>query len=160
MAEATTQPTFEIHRLYVKDLSLESPRSPEVFREQKKFKLDVHVDNNSKDLEDDVVETSLKVTVTATLEGTEDVAYLVEVTYGGIFTMKDFSEEQKKHVMNTTCPNILFPYVREAVSELVNRGGFPTLYLAPINFDGVYAQQQAEKDKETADAGKGDKTVH
>jgi preprotein translocase subunit SecB len=140
----TKNPEFNIQRLYIKDISFETPNSPEMFKTEWKpeVNVDLHVEN--KLLEEDVHEVVLKVTITTKLD--KKTAFLAEVSQAGIFTLKNFADEQFKAMLGSFCPNILFPYAREAVSDLTNRGGFPPLYLAPINFDALY-QQQLEKDK-------------
>lgn len=142
---ADAQPTFEIHRVYTKDVSFESPKTPEVFKGSHQYAVDVALDAKTNDLEGDFKEVTLTVRVTAKVKESDDVAYIAEVTEAGLFTVKDFSDEQRGHILNSACPNILFPYARESVSSLVNKGGFPALYLAPINFDALYAQQMAQK---------------
>lgn len=134
--------TFEIHRIYIKDLSFESPQSPAIFKENTKFAVDVSVDSKAVKLDGDFHEVTLMITVTAKNDGAEDVAYIAEAKQAGIFTVSGFKDEERKQILNSACANILFPYVREAISDLVNRGGFPQLYLAPINFDALYQQQQ------------------
>jgi len=141
---AEQQPTFEIHRVYIKDASFESPLSPAIFKADTKFAVDVSVDSKSIKLDGDFYEVALTVTSTAKNEGDDDVAYIAEVKQAGIFTVAGFSDEDRKQVLNSACANILFPYVREAISDLVNRGGFPQLYLAPINFDSLFQQQQEQ----------------
>ena len=142
------QPKFEINRIYIKDISFESPKAPQVFLENNKFAVDVAVDTKSKHMDKDFYDVDLKVTVTAKKEGSEDVVYIAEACQSGVFTVVGFNDEQKKQVLNSACANILFPFVRESIANLVNRGGFPQLYLAPINFDALYMQQQEKAKKE------------
>ena len=142
MAEATTNPVFEINRIYSKDLSFESPKAPAIFKQESKFSVDVTLDAKSAVLEGDFYEVTLAVTVTAKEDSNKEVAYIAEVKQSGIFTVKNFAEEQKKQILSSVCANILFPYARESITSLINRGGFPQLYLAPVNFDALYAQQQ------------------
>lgn len=150
MADATNNPIFEINRLYIKDLSFESPKAPAIFKQEIKFAVDVALDMKSAVLETDFHEVTLNITVTAKEEGSKEVAYIAEVKQSGVFTLKNFTDEQKKHILATVCANILFPYAREAISNLINRGGFPQLYLAPVNFDALYAQQQSQSSGNTA----------
>lgn len=151
MAEKAKQPEFVIQKLYVNDLSFETPNTPEIFKSE--WKPEVKIDLNVKDasLESDMYEVVLKLIVTAKI-GTK-TAFLVEVNQAGIFLLKGFDKEQFKMMLGSFCPSILFPYAREVVSDLVNRGGFPPLYLAPINFDALYQQQQKQPKQ-------GKKTVH
>src|SRR3990167_4772136 len=146
------QPEFAIQRLYVKDLSLETPNSPKIFLDP--WEPQMHMDlatDASLVLDNDVREVVLTVTVTVKIK--EKVAFLVEVKQAGIFSLKGFTDEQQHHMLGSFCPNILYPYAREAVTDLVMRAGFPQLYLAPVNFDALYEQHQKEaggKEKETA----------
>ncbi|MFN3234557.1 MAG: protein-export chaperone SecB [Gammaproteobacteria bacterium] len=149
------QPVFEINRIYTKDISFESPKTPTIFKENHKFKVNVAIDNKVNKVEDDIHEVLLKITVTTNIEGKkEDVAYIAEVQQAGIFTLKEFTAEQITQITNATCPQLLFPYAREAISSLVNRGGFPPLYLTPINFEALYARQLAEGNKAEKDKSK------
>ena len=142
-----TQPEFAIQRLYVKDLSLESPNSPKIFLEP--WEPQLHMDlatDASLILENDVREVVLTVTTTVKIK--DQVAFLVEVKQAGIFLLKGFNEEQLRHMLGSFCPNILYPYAREVVTDVVMRAGFPQLYLAPVNFDALYEQSKnAEVEK-------------
>jgi preprotein translocase subunit SecB len=141
-------PEFNIQRLYIKDISFESPNSPEMFQAEWKPEVNVDLNVETNKLAEDVHEVVLKITVTTKLD--KKTAFLAEVNQAGIFTLKNFDNEQFQAMLGSFCPNILFPYAREAVSDLTNRGGFPPLYLAPINFDALYQQQlEAEKGKGT-----------
>lgn len=145
MAEPEVKRVFEIHRVYVKDLSFESPKAPGVFKDKNRFAADVSVGTKSSLLHDDFYEVVLTVTITAKIEETTDVVYIAEVKQAGIFLVTGFNETDIKPLLNSACPTILFPYVREAISDLVGRGGFPQLYLSPVNFDAIYAQQVKEQ---------------
>ncbi|WP_339050393.1 protein-export chaperone SecB [Rickettsiella endosymbiont of Xylota segnis] len=140
------QPEFIIQRVYVKDLSLETPHSPQAFQEEWQPELNLQFTMNTSDNGADNHEVVLQITVTA--KSKDKTLFLVEVKQAGLFTLKGFTEEQNHQVMSITCPTILFPYAREAVSDLVGRAGFPPLYLAPVNFEALYAQQmQAQEDE-------------
>lgn len=147
-ALATDQPEgpqFALQRIYLKDSSFESPRSPGVFQGQWQPKINFDIKTRNTKVQDGVYEVVLVLTVEATLE--EQPAFLVEVHQAGVFTAKDFDEAQIEQLLSTVCPNILFPYAREAIDTLVVKGSFPALMLAPINFDSLYAQQkQAQKE--------------
>lgn len=142
------QQQFEIQRLYLKDASFEAPNTPELFlREwQPEVSIDLNVEN--KNIEGDIYEVALLVTVTAKAD--DKVAFLVEVKQAAIFTIAGFDDEQRGHMLGAFCPNILYPYAREAVSDLVNRASLPQLLLAPINFDALYQQQQQGGGKKDA----------
>ena len=136
-------PEFVIQRIYVKDLSYEAPNVPEIFREEWKPQTELALDNNFKQLSDDTYEVALKLTVTVKLK--DKTAFLVEAEEAGIFTLKGFIGDQLEAMLESFCPNILFPYLREVISDAVNRGSFPPLYLTPINFDAIYKQKLDKK---------------
>jgi len=139
-----TGPQFSIQRIYTKDISFETPNSPEIFTKDWKPDVKLDLDNRSSKLEEGVYEVVLSLTVTATVE--EKTAFLCEVQQAGIFVIGNLPEAQLAHMLGAFCPNTLFPYARETVSNLVNRGTFPALNLAPVNFDALFAQyvQQAQ----------------
>ena len=135
------QPVFSIEKLYVKDMSLEVPHAPRIFLEQGEPEVDMRVSTESSKLEDEFYEVSVTVTVTAKLQD-ERVMFLNEVSQGGIFRLANIPEEDVKLLLAVACPNILFPYAREAVSSTITRAGFPPVLLAPINFEAMYQQTQ------------------
>ncbi|UOO81831.1 protein-export chaperone SecB [Uruburuella testudinis] len=135
------QPVFSIEKLYVKDMSLEVPHAPRIFLEQSEPEVDMRVSTESSKLEDEFYEVSVTVTVTAKLED-ERVMFLNEVSQGGIFRLANIPEEDVQLLLAVACPNILFPYAREAVSNTITRAGFPPVLLAPINFEAMYQQNQ------------------
>ena len=146
--ETPQQPHLElsIQRIYIKDVSFETPNSPDIFTGEWKPNMDLNLGTESKKLGDNVYEVVLKVTVTVKSE--DKTAFLAEVHQAGIFTIKGLAENQMAPVFAITCANILFPYAREAVSDLVNKGSFPQLVLSPINFEALFAQQvQQQKEK-------------
>lgn len=136
---------FMIQRVFVKDLSYETPNTPAVFQQQWEPELTLDLNTTSTQLEAGVYEVIL--TVTATVNNQKTVAFLVEVKQAGIFTIQGAPDNQLDHLLNSFCPSILFPYAREAITSQVIRGSFPQLVLAPINFDALYMQQLAEKQK-------------
>lgn len=133
------QGQFAIQKVYMKDISFETPHSPEIFREEWKPAVDMQLENQANMIEDNVFDVTLSVTVTVTVN--EKTAYLVEVKQAGVFTIVGFAKELIEQMLAAACPNILFPFAREAISDLVTRGGFPQLLLAPVNFDALYMQQ-------------------
>lgn len=135
----TNQPEFAIQKIYTKDLSFEAPNTPQIFQEEWKPELNLNLQTASKDLGESVFEVVL--TATVTVKSDTKMAFIVEVQEAGIFTIKNFPKEQMGSVQGSVCPSILFPYAREVISDVVVRGGFPQLCLAPINFDALYAQQ-------------------
>ncbi|MFK7865572.1 MAG: protein-export chaperone SecB [Pseudohongiellaceae bacterium] len=152
--DAPAGPQFALQRIFLKDSSFESPRSPLVFQAQWSPKINFDIKTKSSKIQEGVFEVVLILTAEAQIE--EQAAFLVEVHQAGIFTAKDFDNQQLEQLLATVCPNILFPYAREAVDSLVIKGSFPALMLAPINFDALYAQQ---KQAEAQQATEGDASV-
>lgn len=141
---------FSIQKIYIKDASFESPNAAEMFQTEWKPKVQVDLQTSGSPLNDDVHEAVLSLTVT--VKNDDKTAFIAEVKKAGIFIIRNYAPEQLKLILATVCPNILFPYAREVISDLIVRGGFPTLYLNPVNFEALYAQQQAKlqsKNKQT-----------
>ncbi|MCG7871534.1 MAG: protein-export chaperone SecB [Candidatus Thiodiazotropha lotti] len=136
---------FAVQRIYTKDISFETPNSPAVFQQEWKPETAVNLNTEVNKLNDDVFEVTLTVTVTTKLG--EQTAYLAEVKQAGIFTAKGFPEQEMGPLLGAFCPNQLFPYVREVVSDLITKGSFPQMVLQPVNFDMIYAQHQQERAK-------------
>lgn len=147
--QQTPDTQFIIQRIYVKDLSFETPNTPAVFQQQWEPELTLDINTTSTQLEANVYEVVL--TVTATVNNQKTAAFLVEVKQAGIFTIQGAPNDQLDHLLNSFCPNILFPYAREAITSQVIQGSFPQLVLAPINFDALYMQQLAEKQQNMQD---------
>lgn len=141
-------PQFAIQRIYTKDVSFETPNSPAIFTEQWEPEVNVELNTSGNRIADDVFEVVLSVTVTAKLG--DKTAYLAEVQQAGIFTIQGFSEQDIGGMIHSFCPNLLFPYVREVISDLVAKGSFPQMLLQPINFDQVYAQHLQQRQQEGA----------
>jgi len=129
---------FAIQKIYSKDVSFETPNSPRIFTLKWEPALDLNLGTNVQTLENDMFEITL--TITATVKIGESTAYLVEIRQAGIFTVTGFTEQEMGPMLGSFCPNILFPYAREVISDLVSKGGFPQLILAPVNFDALYMQ--------------------
>jgi preprotein translocase subunit SecB len=144
-AEQAQQAGFGIEKLYIKDASIEVPNAPQIFTNRTAPQVNVELANSASRLDDGVFEVSIKVTVTAKIE--ENTAFLVEVTQAGIFGIRGIPDENLEMILAITCPNILFPYAREAVSDMVTRAGFMPVLLNPINFEALYAQQKMEENK-------------
>ncbi|MFU8797847.1 MAG: protein-export chaperone SecB [Gammaproteobacteria bacterium] len=136
--EATQE--FTLQRIYLKDTSFEAPNTPQIFRAEWQPEISLELQTHTESLGEDSYEVVLGVTVTAKLG--DKVAFLVEVKQAGVFTIKGFTESQIPEVLGIACPGILFPYSREVVSSLIAHGTFPQLLLDPINFEGLYRQQQ------------------
>jgi preprotein translocase subunit SecB len=139
-APQNEQPVFSIEKVYVKDLSLEIPNAPQVFLEQGQPQVDIQLHHNSSGVEDGIYQTVLTVTVTAKVG--DKTLFLVEAAQAGIFTARNIPQQELEPVLGIACPNILFPYVREVISDTVVRAGFPPVILAPVNFEAIYAQQR------------------
>ena len=137
-----------LQKIYLKDLSFESPNSPQVFSGQVgEPQIQFNLKSASRQVGEDAWEVVLTITVDA--KGAEERSlFLVEIQQAGIFQVSGYEEEQMRPLLGSYCPGVLYPYAREAVSELVSRGGFPQLLLQPINFDAVYMQSQAEQQAE------------
>lgn len=134
------QGQFAIQKIYVKDLSFETPNSPQVFQIQWQPLVNMDLASSATKLENGYYEVVLSITITVTVE--TQTVYLVEVQQAGIFMLSEMPQEIIGQMLATVCPNILFPFAREVVSDLATRGGFPQLILAPVNFDALYLQQQ------------------
>jgi len=155
----STAPHFEIHRVYIKDSSFEAPNTPHTFTEEWKPEVQLNLETKSNRLQDDQHEVVLSITANVT--SNNKPAFLVEVHQGGIFLITGLPQDQLHHTLGSFCPNILFPYAREAISDMVVRGGFPQLLLAPVNFDALYNQHMEEMKKQgTATTTEGEGKVH
>ena len=143
MSQQENQQEFVIQRIYVKDLSFESPVAPQVFREEWNPEVTMDISSTHEQLADDVY--NVVVTVTANVKKADKSIFLVETQQAGIFTIKGFEGEQLDHLLGSFCLSVLFPYAREVISDLSVRGGFPPLYLAPINFDAYYAEKKRQE---------------
>jgi len=144
--QSPQQPLFAIEKIYVKDLSLEIPGAPQVFAEREQPQLDVNIHNSAKTVDNGIYEVVLTATVTA--KHKDKTAFLVEVAQAGIFQIRNIGERDLDPVLAIACPNILFPYVRETVSNLITRAGFPTFLLNHLSFEALYQQhlqQQQQK---------------
>lgn len=144
------QKQFVIQKIYVKDMSFETPNSPGIFTQDWKPEINLELNSQAAKVSDGVHEVVLSLTVTAKLGG--NTAYLVEVQQAGIFTMQGFEEAELAPMLGAFCPGTLYPYARETVTDLVSRGGFPQLVLAPINFDALFAQQIQKIQAQVIDA--------
>lgn len=144
------QQQFVLQRVYLKDLSFESPSSPGVFRKQYQPQVNVDLRTQSNGIENDNFEVVLTITITAKVD--DETAFLVEVQQAGIFLIRGIEGEELRRILAIFCPNMLFPYARETIDNIVTRGTFPALMLAQVNFEALYAQalQQAQQKAEEA----------
>lgn len=143
-----TQAQLTLQRIYAKDVSFEAPGAPQIFQQQGQPNVELNLNQRVSQLADDVFEVVLTVTATCKLE--DKTAYLAEVQQAGIFGLVAFDGPSRDMVLGTYCPNVLFPYARQAISDLVQNGGFPPFFLQPINFEALYAEQQRRR-AESAD---------
>jgi preprotein translocase subunit SecB len=146
MSDAQTQPTFSIEKVFVKDISLEIPNSPQVFLEREAPTVDIQLHHNSSQVDEGVYQTVLTVTVTAKVK--DKTMFLVEVGQAGVFVIRNIPAGELDAVLGIACPNILFPYAREVVADTTVRAGFPPVVLNPVNFESIY--QQAVQQQQAA----------
>lgn len=149
--EQTVEATLQIQRIYLKDVSFEAPNLPHVFQQEWKPQLKFDLSTETVELAENLYEVCLNISVETTLEGSDDVAFICELKQAGIFAISGLDDMQLAHCLTSQCPNMLFPYARELVSNLVNRGTFPALNLSPVNFDALfmeYIQRQQEQEQQ------------
>lgn len=139
---APQQAIFNIEKLYVKDLSLEIPHAPGIFLERENPQIDLQLHSQATPIEEGLFEVVITVTVTAKLKEKAKVMFLIETRQAGVFQVRNLPQEELEQVLGVVCPNILFPYVREVVSDVAVRAGFAPVLLNPINFDVLYQQQK------------------
>ncbi len=142
-------PQFSIQRIYTKDISFETPNSPAMFQKEWKPEVQLDLDTKSNPLGENLYEVTLSVTVTAKIG--EETAFLCEVQQAGIFVIGDMPEQNKAQMIGAFCPNTLFPYARETISNLVNRGTFPPLNLAPVDFNSIFAAYMQKRAQQAQD---------
>lgn len=145
MSEA---PRFNIEKIYVKDLSLEIPNAPGIFLEREAPAIEVQMQSVGNNIDDGLFEVVLTVTVTAKLG--EKTMFLVEAGQAGIFEVRNVPQEDVEPILAVACPNILFPYVRETLSDVVIRAGFPPMLLSPVNFEAIYQQRRLDQQTQPA----------
>ncbi|MGH8049282.1 MAG: protein-export chaperone SecB [Arenimonas sp.] len=136
--DQASQAQFTVQKIYVKDLSFEAPNTPGIFNEAGQPQLNMNLNQKVARLEDDVFEVVLGITLTCAIE--DKNVYLAEIEQAGVFGLAGFDERNLDMMLGTYCPNVLFPYARQAISDLITAGGFPPFYLQPINFEALYAE--------------------
>jgi preprotein translocase subunit SecB len=139
MADEPQQPSFQIEKLYVKDISLEIPGAPQVFMQPQSPQLEIQVRSESASFAEGLYEVVITVTVTARVG--DKTQFLAEAAQAGIFSLRNVPQADLEPLLAIACPTILYPYAREAISDLVTRGGFPPVLLAPVSFEAIYAQR-------------------
>lgn len=152
--QTNTQPIFNIEKLYVKDLSLEIPNAPGIFLERENPQIDLQLNTQAAVIEEGIFDITVTVTVTAKLPGKDKVMFLIEAKQAGIFQIRNIPAEEMEAVLAAACPNILYPYLREVVSDVAVRGGFAPVLLNPVNFDVLYQQQKQQAQANAAGAVK------
>ncbi|MRD46272.1 protein-export chaperone SecB [Caenimonas koreensis] len=140
--QPSTEPVFQIQRVYLKEASLEQPNSPAILLEQEQPSVDIQLGVEAGNVADGVFEVSVTATVTTTIK--DKTVFLVEAKQAGIFEIRNLSAEQMNPILGIACPQIVYPYLRGNVADLVTRAGFPPVHLAEINFQAMYERQQAE----------------
>jgi len=146
-----SQPSLQIEKLYVKDISLEVPHAPEVFTQQAQPEVEVQISTSAKQFAEGYFEVSIGATVTA--RAGERTMFLVEAAQAGIFSLRNVPAEQLNALLGIACPTILFPYLREAISDLVVRAGFPPVLLSPVSFEALYMQRMQQQAGQQQGAG-------
>lgn len=146
MSDQAQQPVFAIQRMYLKDVSLEIPNAPTIFLEQQQPAVEVQLDVEGNPVVEGIYETV--VTVTVTTKVGDKVAFLVEAKQAGIFEIRNLPQDQMPILLNVVCPNIVYPYLRANVADLVQRTSFPPIHLAEINFEALYQQRLAQMAQE------------
>ncbi len=151
MADEQVQQQFAMQRIYTKDVSFESPSTPNVFKQQWQPQVNVDLNTKSDKVDENNFEVVLSITITAKMG--EETAFLVEVQQAGIFMITGIEGDNLRRVLGTAAPNILFPYARETIDGLCVKGGFPPVMLAPVNFDALYQQAMAQQAAQQGGAG-------
>lgn len=152
------QPQFALQRIYVKDLSFESPSSPQIFQKQWQPNVQMDLNTANSKIADDTFEVILSMTLTAKIE--ETVTYIIEIQQAGIFMISGMEEAQLAQTLNAYCPNVLFPYARETIDTVAGKGSFPALMLAPVNFDMIFAEAVRRQQEEAAAGASTDGAPH
>jgi preprotein translocase subunit SecB len=155
MANEQQTPTKQLllQKIYVKDLSFESPKSPEIFKSNATAQTQLNIRTGNRDVGDDNVEVTLTLTVES--KDNDQTLFLIEIVQAGVFFLKGYTADERSVLLGSFCPSTLYPYAREAISDVATRGGFPQLLLQPINFDAIYAQARQERAAATAGAAAG-----
>ncbi len=153
MADDNQNPVFQIQRMYLKDLSLEQPNSPQILLEQAQPQVDINLTLGAEPIAEGVYEVS--VTATVTTKVGEKTLFLVEAKQAGIFEIRNIPQEQLQPIIGIACPGIVYPYLRAIVSDICTRAGFPPVMLAEVNFQAMYEAQQAQQAAPAGNNGSG-----
>ena len=153
MAESQeTSPVFNIQRMYLKDLSLEQPNSPQILLEQQQPQVGINLGVSAETIAEGVFEVCVTATVTTKVQ--DRTLFLIEAKQAGIFQIRNIPAEEMETVLAAVCPNILYPYLREVVSDVAVRGGFAPVLLNPVNFEAILQQQKQQAHAQAAEAVK------
>ena len=151
MSDQADKKRFNILKIYLKDASFESPAAPASFGiKQWDPKIDLNMTNSHSQIGDDRFEAVLRITVTANQD--DQTAFLIEIQQAGLFEISGFSEDEHNYLLGSQCMNVLFPYVREQISDIAVRGGFPPLLLSPVNFDTLYQRHLQQRQEKSGEA--------
>lgn len=150
MAEENLDPVFQIQRVYLKDMSLEQPNSPEILLNQEQPAVEIQLGVDAKPVADGLFEITVTATVHTKIE--DKTVFMVEAKQAGIFEIRNVPSEQMGSLLGIACPQIVYPYLRGNIADIIQRGGFPPVHLAEINFQAMYEQQQADAMMATAEA--------
>ena len=150
-AQATNERQLLLQKIYIKDMSFESPKTPEVFTSNAQANTQLNIGSANRQLNDDNVEVSLTLTIES--KDNDQTLFLIEIVQAGVFLMKGYNEQERAQLIGSFCPGTLYPFAREAVAEIAAKGGFPQLLLQPINFDALYAQAVQQRQAQAAASG-------
>ena len=150
MSQESNQPVFSIEKLFVKDLSIEVPNAPRIYLERETPQVEIQLNTSANPIDEGYFEVVVSVTVTAKLA--EKTVFLVEASQGGVFQIRNIPQGELDPVLGITCPNILYPYLREVISDAVVRAGFAPVLLNPVNFDAIFQAQREAKTQAGAGA--------
>ena len=150
MSQESSQPAFSIEKLFVKDLSIEVPNAPRIYLERDTPQVEIQMNTSANPIDEGYFEVVVSVTVTAKLA--EKTVFLVEASQGGVFQIRNIPQGELDPVLGITCPNILYPYLREVISDAVVRAGFAPVLLNPVNFDAIFQAQREAKTQAGAGA--------
>jgi preprotein translocase subunit SecB len=146
-----------LQKIYIKDLSFESPKAPEIFTQTPQSGTQLNIGSKNNKLDDDHYEVTLTLTIES--KSNDETMFLIEIAQAGIFTLRGYTDQERQILLGTFCPGTLYPFAREAVAEIASKGGFPQLLLQPINFDAVYAQAMQQRQAAVAQEAGGNQPV-
>jgi len=149
--DEANKPTFNLQRVYVKDLSLEMPNAPKIFLEQEAPSVNVDINVGAQRLAETIFETTVMATVTTRID--DQVMYLVEATQAGIFEVNNIPDDQLNPLLGIVCPTMLYPYLRATIADAINRTSLPPLHLSEVNFQRLYEQRIAQAQEQTGQQG-------